>query len=118
MTLLEQLPSAKEGSRELDWLIAEWLGWKRDRGVWAGPDGMYAGTPDWTRSIDSALTLVGEKMPGKETEILDRARMELGKEHALHIRHWKTEVDGSFTKSLALSIIKVLVLGTNDNQPT
>lgn len=68
MNLIEKLRAATEGSRELDAEIARALGWKPvkvhplidDDAYWQKPDQPDVNwpLPDFTRSIDTALTLV------------------------------------------------------------
>lgn len=65
--LIARLEAATEGSRELDWEIAKYLGWSS---YWSSqtfylPPGEDEGSdktclvlPAWSRSIDAALTLV------------------------------------------------------------
>ena len=65
-TLIERLEAANGPSRELDWVIAEHLGWTRRQvgqviAYYApGDPHMKAGPPKWSASIDAALTLVPE----------------------------------------------------------
>lgn len=64
--LIARLESADGPSRELDWAIAESLGWTRRQvgqviACYAPSDPhMKAGAPRYTASIDAALTLVPE----------------------------------------------------------
>lgn len=64
--LIARLESADGPSRELDWAIAESLGWTRCQvgqviACYApGDPHMKAGAPRYTASIDAALTLVPE----------------------------------------------------------
>ncbi|MDE2596311.1 MAG: hypothetical protein KGL44_05455 [Sphingomonadales bacterium] len=66
MTLSERIEAAEGPSRELDWLIAEALGWTRRQvgqviAYYAPGDGiMRAGPPKWTASLDAAMSLVPE----------------------------------------------------------
>jgi hypothetical protein len=67
MTLSElfaKLEEAEEGSRELSNTIAEAVGWERNDArsfVWKSTDGLAHHTaPDFSRSLDAALTLIPE----------------------------------------------------------
>lgn len=69
--LITRLESADGPSRELDWAIAESLGWTRRQvgqviACYApGDPHMKAGAPRYTASIDAALTLVPEGHSGQ-----------------------------------------------------
>lgn len=64
MTLHDRIEAAEGACRELDAEIAKLVGWERDTHLnWRRPDGkLVNGTqiPAFTKSIDSALTLVPE----------------------------------------------------------
>lgn len=57
--LIAKLEAATEGSRELDRMIGEHLGYKRIKPVsfdcWFHPAGFSGALPMWTTSIDAAL---------------------------------------------------------------
>ncbi len=61
--LIERLEQATEGSRELSHATCKAAGWREKNGCWS-PPGLdafqWVSTPDVTRSIDAALTLVPE----------------------------------------------------------
>lgn len=69
MTLIDRLEAAEAGSRELDWLIAQHVGWTT---FWSGykfylPPGevedsekQTVNLPQFSQSVDAALTLIPE----------------------------------------------------------
>lgn len=67
--LIERLERATGPDRELDWAIAEHLGWAYEPGVpslllapsMIDPDGNARHLPAYTASLDAALTLAGER---------------------------------------------------------
>lgn len=84
--LIERLEAATEGSEALNRLVALAIGWKEvpaPRSQWATafirPNGYKSPLlPDWTTSIDAALSLVGEGVEYEITNLYGVARVAVG----------------------------------------
>lgn len=124
--LIDKLEKATEGSRELDAAIFRALGaplpdqfaslkvdlqWQPD-GTATMPVGemqVRYNPPAYTTSIDAIVALIERKLPGRESELVNEARAAVGKAHALHVRRWKRDEDGSYTHALALALCIALL---------
>lgn len=89
MTLLTKLQEAKEGSRELDAALHEAIttfrpkragpGWRNENDFVIPVFPGFAILPAYTTSLDAALALVGERLPGWRWAISEGARASLQK---------------------------------------
>lgn len=65
--------------------------------------------PTYTASLDAIVALIERKLPGKVGDLVHDARAAVSRDHALHIRFWKPDTDGSYTTALALALCIALL---------
>lgn len=130
MTLIEKLKAATGPDRELDAeVLALARSWTFERegqtAYLVKPDdshetvGRYdehgelyvylRDLPHLSASIDAALALVAEVLPGMQSKMVTRATMLIRREHKLYMRTWREGEDGIYSEVLARYILIALI---------